>query len=318
MTTTRVYLSTDSGAPVVTGQVGTLSSALQTCLVGTAGVAYGSKASAGWTAPFTGTNKVALKNSVAAGGTGMLCRIDDNPPGAGAAREAFITCYFSMTDVDTGVGITPTAAQITGGGVLRKSSTADSTARAWAIVADELTWYMMIVSNASSANEVAVYGGGDFASDVASDPARFFCLAGTAVNSATGSQSAFTPQASFATPGSNNGLWLPQGYAGTGTAIRAGLLQLGPSGITGGGNMMADGSPGSNERSFFPALIAAESSIRGRLRGLYFALNNLTGTAVFTDIPGASGLPAGSVLKLGGVAASGNPGRVAIEAALAW
>lgn len=320
MTTTRVYLSTDSGAPVITGQVGTFSSALRTCLVGTSGVAYGSKPAAGWSCPYTGTNKVALQNSAAAGGTSMLCRVDDNAPGAGGAREAFLTCYFSMSDVDTGAGITPTSAQITGGGVVRKSSTADSTARAWAIVADELTWYMAIVSNAATATEVAVYGGGDFESFVVGDPARFFCLAGINVNVSNGSQTAFTPQSNFTTPGVNTGLWLPQSYTGSGSAIRAALLAHGPAGSTSGGAAgMADPSPGSNDRFFSPCFITGENGIRGRLRGLYLALNDLRAVSVFTAVPGAAGLPAGSSLLLGGAAsAGGGAGRIGIETALEW
>ncbi|MGE3907973.1 MAG: hypothetical protein AB7K36_01385, partial [Chloroflexota bacterium] len=62
MTTTRIYRSTDSGAPVLTGQAGSLLNLLDKCLVD----GYGSKAAAGWSRPYTGTNKTAYRNSVAA------------------------------------------------------------------------------------------------------------------------------------------------------------------------------------------------------------------------------------------------------------
>ena len=50
--TVRIYKSTDSGAPTLTGQAFSLISLLLACLVD----GYGSKAAAGWTKPYTGTN----------------------------------------------------------------------------------------------------------------------------------------------------------------------------------------------------------------------------------------------------------------------
>lgn len=53
--TVRYYRYDDAGAPTITGQVGSLTTLLRTVLVGTAGIAYGSKPSAGWTEQFAGT-----------------------------------------------------------------------------------------------------------------------------------------------------------------------------------------------------------------------------------------------------------------------
>lgn len=317
MTTTRIYKSTDSGAPIVTGQVGSWSSCVQTCLIGTAGIAYGSKPSAGWSAPYSGTNKIALRNSVAAGGSGMYCRIDDNGPGAGGAREAFMTTYATMSDVDTGTGITPTAAQIAGGAVSRKSATADSTVRKWVIVADELTWYGLLESNVASATERMIVGGGQFESFVPGDASPYFCLGGISVNSTFGSN-ALISTTSLATPGANSGLWLGQGYSGSGSAIRASVVAVGPTGLSGSYTMMSDPAAGSNERFFVPVMIASEGAIRGRLRGLYLALNNLSAVTNFSHVAGATGLPVGSLLTLGGVASGGIDGKIAIESALEW
>lgn len=47
-----VYRSTDAGAPVLSNSNGSLIAVLKACLVD----GYSSKASAGWTAPFTGTS----------------------------------------------------------------------------------------------------------------------------------------------------------------------------------------------------------------------------------------------------------------------
>lgn len=318
MTTTRIYKSTDAGAPVVTGQVGAWSSCVQACLVGTSGIAYGSTPAAGWSAAYSGTNKVALRNSLAAGGMGCYSRIDDNGPGAGGAREAFMTTYATMSDVDTGTGITPTAAQIAGGAVSRKSATADSTVRKWVIVADELTWYGLLESDVASATERMIVGGGKFESFVPSDAAPYFCLGGDTVNTTVGSNTAISTTNSFATPFYNTGLWLGRGYSGAGAAIRASIASVGPNRVSGSYSMMSDPAPGSSERFFAPVMIVSEGTIRGRLRGLYLALNNLSAVTNFSQVAGATGLPAGSLLTLGGVASAGTDGKIAIESALEW
>ena len=55
-----VYRSTDAGAPLLTNSNGSLIAVLKACLVD----GYGSKASAGWTAPFLRT---AAHNHISAG-----------------------------------------------------------------------------------------------------------------------------------------------------------------------------------------------------------------------------------------------------------
>src|SRR5574342_915592 len=134
-----VYRSSDASAPVLTGQVGSLISLLDACLV----TGYGVKPGAGWSKPYTGTNKAAFQNGF--GSVQMLLRVDDNGPVT--AREARITGYETMSDVDTGVNPFPTAAQGVGGIamlVARKSATADATGRDWIIVADERTMYAFV------------------------------------------------------------------------------------------------------------------------------------------------------------------------------
>lgn len=55
--TVRVYKSTDVGAPTIGRTAGALITLLDACLVN----GYGSKAAAGWTKPFTGTNQAVFK-----------------------------------------------------------------------------------------------------------------------------------------------------------------------------------------------------------------------------------------------------------------
>ena len=162
-----VYQSSDGSAPVLTGQVGSLVALLDACLVN----GYGAKAAAGWTKPYTGTNKAAFLQG---GGSGFYLRVQDDGPGTGAAREARMTGYETMSDVDTGTGPFPTAAQGVGGVamvVCRKSDTADATARNWIVIADDRTVYVLI-SFLNTAYVAFTFG--DFYSFTASD--AYNCL----------------------------------------------------------------------------------------------------------------------------------------------
>lgn len=170
MTTTRIYRSTDTGAPTLTGEVGSMYALLRACLVGTSGIAYGTgpneKAAAGWSVAYSDPsgNKIALQNSVAEGGTGMVLRIDDNGSGSAGAREALCAVYSSMSDIDTGNDRTPASAVVSVGSVWRKSNTLNGTARAWTIVADELTVYVCLHDD--GAGTPGTYAAGDFDSEV--------------------------------------------------------------------------------------------------------------------------------------------------------
>lgn len=147
-----VYKSTDPGAPALTGQAGSLRDLLRAVLVTGYGSAPNVKAAAGWTEPFTGTNKAVFRNQPVAG-TGGYLRIDDSSTVGGSnARYALWRMYATMSDVDTGTGVTPTSAQKTDGGLLLKSGTLDSTARAWVIIATQRFFYLFVdLGNTASA-----------------------------------------------------------------------------------------------------------------------------------------------------------------------
>lgn len=144
--TVRIYQSTDASAPVLTGQVGKLTDLLDAILVN----GYGAKTAAGWTIGYTATNKRAyLQNLIGANNAaGMYLYVDDNGPGAGAAKEAR-TCSFETMSAITpvGTGQFPTGAQSAIGSgqlVIRKSFTADATARPWTCIANGQTVYLFI------------------------------------------------------------------------------------------------------------------------------------------------------------------------------
>lgn len=99
----------------------------------------------GWAKPFTGTN-VGVYRATDPTSLGMYLRVDDT--GTTVAR---VVGYESMSDVNTGTGPFPTAAQVSGGGYWEKSGAAGSTARNWIVVGDERAFYWWCVPNAAAA-----------------------------------------------------------------------------------------------------------------------------------------------------------------------
>ncbi|CAK0752284.1 conserved hypothetical protein [Gammaproteobacteria bacterium] len=99
------------------------------------GTITASRTSAGWSKAYSGTNKAAYQSNDMTS-TRMLLRVDDTGGGTGGALEARVRGYESMTDVDTGSGLFPTAAQLASGMFICKSSTLNSTARPWVVIGD--------------------------------------------------------------------------------------------------------------------------------------------------------------------------------------
>lgn len=332
MTTTREYRSTDVGAPVLTGVVGSFSTLMQTVLEGTGGVAYGSTPAAGWTTAFSATNKIALKNSMAAGGTGYHFRFDDGGSGTGGAREAMLRAFSSMSDIDTGTDQMPPTALFANGGPIRKSATLNSTARPWIVIADELTCYVWILCNTGG---YCFYGFGDFDSDVPGDNYRAFVAHGYRENFDGNSALSMVGVTNLASPtaADRRGLFLGKGYALTGDPVSFSLpsLATGNAATSGGGvsgqqmggtaSPLADPAAGTGLRVFMPALIGAEGMIRGRMRGLYVPLNNLSAVTDGTYETAPAGVASGSklcILRALNGGGTGATGALAVETGLSW
>lgn len=123
----RYFTSSDSGAPTLTGQNGSLISVMDWLI--TLPPDTSSAADNQWVKEYSGTNKAAYR---AKKGHRLYLRVQDDGPTAQGAREAGVRVYSSMSDVDTGTVVMPTAAQETGSGqpwIWRKSNTADATSR---------------------------------------------------------------------------------------------------------------------------------------------------------------------------------------------
>lgn len=188
--TVRIYRSSDASAPSLSGSVGSLIALLDACLVN----GYGSQTAAGWTKAFSTTNKAAYKQNLtgANNSSGMYLYVDDTGPGAGGAREARTCGFETMSAITpTGTGQFPTSAQsLIGVGtlIIRKSTTADATTRAWTLVANGQTIYLSI----ETGDQVQPLGSmifvfGDFKSYKASDQYAV-CIIGRAVENQASAQ----------------------------------------------------------------------------------------------------------------------------------
>lgn len=189
MATPTVYKSTDSSAPTMNGTAGSLITVLDAVLVN----GYGSKAAAGWTKPYSGANLAVYRP-----GAGPQHYLDVTDT---AATTSAIRGYETMTGTGTGTGPFPTTAQSASGRTITKSATADATARAWRVYADDRTMYLI----AGGSTAVIVFG--EFFSYLAGDNYRSIlgadCMTlmngGGAIVNGTG--------------GASN-MWCPRTYAG--------------------------------------------------------------------------------------------------------
>lgn len=147
-----VYRNTDASAPVLTGTAGDLTNLLDKCLVS----GYGAKAAAGWSKPFVG----GAGQAVFRPGSGVqhYFNIDDGGSGLGGAKEAPIRGYETMTAFATGTGLFPTTAQSATSMIIRKSATADATARNWIVIADDRTAHVLVASGDQAGYYYANFG----------------------------------------------------------------------------------------------------------------------------------------------------------------
>lgn len=168
-------------------------------------------AAAGWEKVFTGTNK-AVYRSLDPVSTKMLLRVDDS--GTTIAR---VVGYEAMTDVDTGTGAFPTAAQLSGGGAWAKSTAASAAVVPWTLQADARTFYFSPVVG-SATGPTTIFGSvtrcfGDLlATKPGGDP--YACVLNYSVNVASASAAAdnqvFT--------GAGLQMATPRGYTGLGSS----------------------------------------------------------------------------------------------------
>jgi hypothetical protein len=220
--TVRTYSSSDAGAPVLRGNTpGDLINLLEKCLV----TGYGSKAGAGWTKPYAGTNVAAFQQG--AGSNGMFLRVDDTST-ATSYRSARVVGYESMSDVNTGTPTSfPTPTQRSGGAAwfTHYSSGSVANPRPWRIVADEMFFWFFLSTypenNDSNFYYNESYAFGDIIPFKPGDTTHTVLLASYSVDSPNSSEPYPWDGVSISgAMGSNRyGLWAARSYTNLGGPI---------------------------------------------------------------------------------------------------
>lgn len=314
--TVRVYRSSDASAPVLSGTAGALTAVLYACLV----TGYGALAGAGWAREFTATNKAVFR---AASGNRMRLRVDDT-----STIEARAIGYEVMTDADTGTGPFPTNGQVSGGLYIRKSNTADTTARPWVIIADEKRFYFLNNSNGSDwlvAPTGSEMGGqfffGEIASYKAGDAYNTLIIGAEASGVSTNRLGVVvTPAANWS---GTTGHYMPRPYyqsAGSMQITKVQAMQMSAGSVIGNtGGPYPD--PVTGALLLSPLYIVENgpsniSLLRGVMVGMWAPCHNLP--AAHGDIVSGAGETAGKTFQLCNVSSSGTVGRAAFEISDTW
>lgn len=316
--TVTLYKSTDGSAPVLTGQAGSLITVLDAVLVH----GYGAKPAAGWTKAFSGTNGADYRQG--SGSSQFYLDVNDNGPSAGTGKEARIKGYESMSAYQTGSNLFPTAVQMASGLFVRKSNTADATARAWSIAADERTFYMFVLTG-DAANIYLAWGFGEFYSYKAGDGYRCMIIARDTENSATTNNTVERMDIQNAVITSTIG----GHYLARDDLANVGAIAFGKQGDIGvtPGNTLQNFSgtinwynrPDGNLLYLFPVRLhyGNPALVRGRLRGFWHfghAITNVNDGDTFTGASGGD-LNGRSFLVIKG---GGNGGVYIVETSDTW
>lgn len=312
--TVRVYRHNDAGAPVLTGAIGGALAVLRACLV----TGYGAKAGAGWTEPFSGTNKAVFQ---AGAGNQHLLRVDDTTTASFRVRG-----YASMSDVDTGADPTPTDTLLSGGGYMLKSNTTDATARPWLLVATEKAFHLWVgygltvaagIEGSSAAQPMMFFG--KITSYKTGDgyDTALICNNGAA---ATGAMFGRV-ETSFNTV--SQGHYLMRSYTQIGGAVAA-CKYSNPASAQGGTTVGAASlgaaypDPVTGGMLLSPLFLSEPSALvtRGVLPGAWAPLHPLPGAP--GDTFSGSGALAGKTFILLDCANGSSRGRVALEISDTW
>jgi len=307
--TVRTYYSTDSGAPVYSGSVGAFNAVTKACLVD----GYGSKAAAGWTQEFSGTNLSVLRP--AAGNRHCLWIDDTN------AQFARVRGYEAMTAVSTGTGPFPTDVQLSGGGYVVKSNAASSAARGWVLVADEKRFWFISAQVADTIAGSAAAGLGMFFGDIISaksgDAFHTLLIAGN--TSATAGSQVGSLATTMTAVGAAH--FMPRSYTQTSGSITAGkhtdyAKTGGVVAIGTGGSAYPDPVTGGIGIAPLFAHEPVALVARGVIPGAWCPTHNLPGNP--GDTFQGSGSLAGKEFLLVDVSAAGTRGRMALETSNTW
>ncbi len=309
----RVYRSSDTGAPALSGSAGALITVLDAVLVGSGGIAYGSTSSSGWTKPSLGGTNPGTNVSVyqqGSGSNGFYLRVNDSGAAVGAdesggganTRAARLRGYESMTGVSTGTLAFPTTAQDTAGLCPRKAANLSTVPVGWIILADSRTVYMFILTG-DTAGVYQAWMFGEFYSLKTSDNYR--CAIISRPNGSEGGGGSETLDLITHLPsGASSGHYIARDASGGGSgsvaALKVGFGAARPTvtsialGANSSGNVSMR-NPSDHYLYLVPVRIChtvGGNTVRGRMRGMWdigVSLNALSDGDTFTGTGGLAG-----------------------------
>jgi hypothetical protein len=263
----------------------------------------------GWTEPVAGATNLA--HFKMASGNQMYLDVNET-----IAQVARVVGYESMTGPGSGTGPFPTAAQLSGGGYWDKSSTTDSTARAWILCGTDRHLFFHC-SHSSTALAADAFMGyiGDLKTYHAGDAYHTTIIAGVNATIATNSNMLVTAALGTLVAGS----WTARGFAQTGSAVTAGKTVVEASMVAVASVIGAAGAayPHPSDSGLWLSRIRVCDSVttafRGELPGLWAPCHNkpLEHLDTFT---GTGALAGRTFLVLKGY----NAGEIMLETSNTW
>ncbi|WP_312321011.1 hypothetical protein [Stenotrophomonas sp.] len=138
-----IYRSTDPGAPVLSGQAGSLLALLHAVLVTGYGSGASLKSGAGWTCPFSSSTVHVYRNS-SISGSGAYLRVRDDASAdmLNSPCLAQAIGYSAMSDIDTGENRTPSLSMQARGSLIAKAPPGNTAPREWIAIATEIGFYL--------------------------------------------------------------------------------------------------------------------------------------------------------------------------------
>lgn len=312
-----VFAGADGGYAALNGERKVTSVGTNTIVFDATGLLDGSAtgtitvkcAAAGWAKEFSGTNLAAYKSADVAA-SGSYLRVDDT-----TTTYASVRGYETMSDVSTGSGMFPTAAQVPVSTWFKSDGTA---AKTWWVIANDRMVYVGIAPMASYQSEYVLYCFGDKVSRKSGDAYRAV-LAGT--NTVTVARPTYSYHAiPYASTPASAFLIAARSYSGLGAAVGMARTWLDKdvssySGLSG----RTFPNPEDNSIIFTPILLVEGSTYRGELPGVTASPQNI-GTSILDDtrISDVPGYDRVLRYKWWGSAVSGGIGGVFFDVTGPW
>lgn len=228
-------------------------------------------APAGWELVYSATN-AAVYRSLSPEGTRKYLRVDDS-----SATNVRVMGYEHMSDAVTGVGPSPNASQISGGGWWPAASASGAQARAWTLVADSKSCIVHMHTAASTPGASGcVWEFGDFESLKSGDAYAFRVQCHSAdVAASTGVLQSMSGYCGIS--GADAGAYISRSFTALGGSVAAGHCADGlfsAAKVSGapGASGVVPGYPNGPDNALVlvrKAIVEPGVGLRGRSRGLY-------------------------------------------------